>query len=196
MLEHPTMARQFHVVPPKLRVAPQNAMMSNNLQVRMRNPSIILYATGHRKKLPNTTSHKCAQKLDFMTCQHAILENVSIYGALYFCFLLDWISLLLQFASSKSSEVPVAAQSCGSPRAQRRAMAGLAWKPKQPSLFQRYQPQLSANGGNWSKGRLCTDFVSSHRCHDQCQAMSSSVWGASWVQRHDSPVRTNLHSIT
>ena len=44
ILEHATMARQFHVVPPKLWVAPQNAMMSNNLQVRMRNPGIFLYA--------------------------------------------------------------------------------------------------------------------------------------------------------
>lgn len=50
------------------------------------------------------------------------------------------------------------------------------------SLFQRYQLKLSTSGGNWSKGRFCTYFASSHRCHDQCQAMPSSVWGASSQQ--------------
>ena len=59
-----------------------------------------------------------------------IWENVWIYGALYFCSCLIEFHCCSNLASSKSSEVPVAPQSCGSPRAQRRAMAGLAWKPK------------------------------------------------------------------
>lgn len=70
-----------------------------------------------------------------MTCQHAICcatksGRVWIYGALYFCSCLIEFHCCSNLASSKSSEVPVAPQSCGSPRAQRRAMAGLAWKPK------------------------------------------------------------------
>ena len=158
-------------------------------------------------RLPNATSHKCAEKLDFMTCQHAICcatksgrtsESMGFYIS---------VPVWLNFIVTPILPPPNLQKS----RWPRRVAVArghsveqwLGWPESQNifeglprSLFQRYQLKLSTSGGNWCKGRFCTYFASSHRCHDQCQAMSSSVWGASWVQRHDSPVRTNLHSIT